>query len=89
MDPQYAEIYWLVAGIAMLALEMVVPGFVLFFFGLGALVVSASLWFFPEGSLSIVVQLGIFLGVSLISFALLRKVLLESIFTSSGSGKKK
>ncbi len=88
MNPQYAEIYWLVIGIALLALEMVVPGFILFFFGLGALVVSVALWFVPEGSLSIIGQIGIFLGFSLVSFALLRKFLLNKIFTSSGTSKK-
>ncbi len=74
------ELYWLIIGVLLLLLELGLPGFVLFFFGVGALVVSAALWLLPEGSMPIVWQLGLFLVVSLLSLVTLRGVILRRFF---------
>ncbi|MCB1755412.1 MAG: NfeD family protein [Gammaproteobacteria bacterium] len=44
--------HWLVFGMLLMAAEIFIPSFTIFWFGLGALVVSALLWFFPALSLS-------------------------------------
>jgi membrane protein implicated in regulation of membrane protease activity len=38
------ELYWLISGIALIVLELVVPGAILMFLGAGALVVAFLLW---------------------------------------------
>ena len=47
------ELYWiwLAAGVLMILLELVVPGFVICFFGISALVAGAVDFFFPAFSL--------------------------------------
>lgn len=39
--------HWLLLGMALLLLELVLPSFTVFWFGLGALVVGVVLWIFP------------------------------------------
>ncbi len=82
------ELYWLIIGVLLLLLEMGLPGFVLFFFGVGALVVAAALWLLPAGSLPIVWQLGLFLAVSLLSLAALRGVVMRKFFALPAVDKK-
>jgi len=69
MDLTTAGLIWLAAGVLFLVLESVLPGFVLFFFGLGALVTSLSSWLFQ---LTLNEQLVIFLVSSLLSLITLR-----------------
>jgi len=57
-----AALIWLATGVFLLVLEMVLPGFVLFFFGLGALVTFLCSWLLHP---SLNVQLLIFLVSSL------------------------
>ncbi len=89
-----SQLYWLIIGVLMLLLEMALPGFVLFFFGLGALVVSAVLWLLPAGSMPIVWQLVLFLTVSLLSLGVLRGMIMRRFFTppevdkAAGSGER-
>ena len=65
------EFIWCILGIIMLMVEFVLPGFVIFFFGIGALFVALLCFFFS--SLSINAQLIIFLVSSIIFLIVLRK----------------
>lgn len=64
------ELIWLLAGLALMLLELATPGFVLFFFGLGAWV--AALWAFT-GAGELTSQLVVFLVSSLLFLVFLRK----------------
>ena len=64
------ELVWLLAGLALMLAELATPGFILFFFGLGALVTSAWAWTGMGGLGS---QLVVFLVSSLIFLVTLRK----------------
>ncbi len=67
-------VLWFLAGLLLLLGELVMPGLVLIFFGLGAWVTALACLFFDIG---INVQLAIFLASSIISLALLRKAIRE------------
>ncbi len=41
-------IFWLVMGMVLLITEVVTPGFVIFFFGLAAVIVGLLIWFIPS-----------------------------------------
>lgn len=64
------SVIWFVIGFAFFLLEFVVPGFILFFFGIGAWVVGITTLF---TDLSLNFQLLIFLASSLITVVLFRK----------------
>ncbi len=72
-----AEVIWFLIGIAFFVLEMVVPAFVICFFGVGAWVTALVLLFV---SMSLNMQLVVFLASSLLSLFLLRKYI-QRIFT--------
>lgn len=63
---------WFVMGVICFLLEMVLPGFVIFFFGVGAWVTALVCWLYP---ITLNWQLAIFLSSSLLSLLLLRKVI--------------
>lgn len=64
--------WWTLAGVALMICEFMVPGLILFFFGLGALVTAlVTLLFLP----SLTVQLVIFIVASLIALFGLRRFL--------------
>lgn len=65
-------LFWLIIGVMLLFLELAVPGFVLFFFGLGALITSAGAYLFD---LSLNWQLALFIVASLVSLFSLRNVI--------------
>jgi len=65
-----AEITWLIIGIVFLALEMAMPGFVVFFFGVGAWLTALFTFIVP---VALNVQLVVFLATSIISLLSLRK----------------
>lgn len=69
---EHNEVVWFLIGLALILLELVVPGLVLIFFGIGAWV-TALVCLFLDVSLN--TQLFIFLISSLASLALLRKAL--------------
>ena len=73
-------LFWLVMGIMLFVMEMAVPGFVLFFFGLGAWVTAGVLWLYP---ISIALQLAIFLVASLVSLAVFQKLFRGSLFAGN------
>lgn len=71
------EITWFVLGIVLLAFEMALPGFVIFFFGVGALLTAAATLLFP---INLNGQLIVFLISSLASLFLLRKYIKRTFF---------
>jgi len=64
------ELLWFIAGLAMLLLEFIVPGLIIFFFGVGAFVVALLCIFFD---ISINLQLLIFLVSSTLLLLILRR----------------
>lgn len=66
------EIVWLIIGIVFLALEMILPGFVIFFFGIGAWLTALVVFVSP---VSLNMQLLIFLVTSLTSLFALRQII--------------
>lgn len=64
---------WLIAAVILLVLEFVIPGVLIIFFSFGAFVLLLLTWIFP--SLSLDLQLIIFLIVSVLSLILLRRQL--------------
>lgn len=62
-------LYWLIIGILLFFLELALPGFILFFFALGAIITAIAAWLVP---LSIAWQLALFIVASLASLFLLR-----------------
>ncbi len=78
------EIIWIVIGIIMLILEFGLPGLIIFFFGLGALVTGFLCLFF---NLSLNAQLIIFILTSVITLLTLRKWL-KKIFYGRISSQK-
>ncbi len=65
-----AGLMWLIMGGICFVLEMILPGFVLFFFGLGSWITALSCWLFP---VSLNTQLSVFLISSLVSLFSLRR----------------
>jgi membrane protein implicated in regulation of membrane protease activity len=72
---------WFLAGIAFYVIELILPGFVIFFFGAGAWCVALTL---AVLDLSLSVQLMIFISCSLISLLLLRSWL-RTVFLGDSS----
>ena len=64
------EVIWFLVGLALLILEFAMPGLIIFFFGVGACVVAVVCL---VTQISLNVQLGIFIGASVLSLLLLRK----------------
>lgn len=54
--------HWIVLGIALVVLELIVPSFTIFWFGLGAILTGLTVLFFPGASLA--VQLALFTASS-------------------------
>ncbi len=44
------EVIWFVLGLLLMVLEMLLPGFVIFFFGLGAMITAGLVWVMPDAS---------------------------------------
>ena len=70
------EIIWFIIGLILALSEFAMPGFIVFFFGLGAALTGACCLFFD---ISLNVQLLLFVAFSLISLLAFRK-LLKRIF---------
>lgn len=69
IDP---AVYWLIIGVMLFFLELALPGFILFFFGLAALITALVAWLTP---LEIAWQLAIFIFSSVASLVTLRDVI--------------
>lgn len=74
-----SKLVWVCIGFVLFALEFAVPGFILFFFGIGAWVV-AIICFFTD--ISINTQIIIFIASSLITVLLFRKWLRQKLGNS-------
>ncbi len=83
MSLPYPELYWLIIGVTLLLLELALPGFIIFFFGLGALFTSCAAWLLPPENFPIAWQLAMFLVTSLLSLVALRGIILRKFFTPS------
>lgn len=79
IDP---ALYWLIIGVMLLFLEMALPGFILFFFGLAALITALVAWLTPIG---IAWQLGLFIVASIGSLLSLRDVIQRKFFNTSNT----
>lgn len=69
-DPYFL---WGVIGLLLIASEMIIPGFTIFFFGLGALLVALVTLIFPFLSGSFVWQIVLWMAASVFTFVFLRK----------------
>ena len=78
------ELIWFVAGVVMLILEFMLPGLIIFFFGVGACFVGALCLIFD---LSLNAQLIIFILSSIILLLTLRKWL-KTVFTGRIKSKE-
>jgi len=81
IDP---ALYWLIIGVMLFFLEMAVPGFVLFFFALGALVTALVAWLTPVG---VAWQLALFISASLVSLLSLRGVIQKKFLSSASDAE--
>jgi len=63
MEIVYPSLMWLIIGVSLFVLEMAVPGFILFFFGLAAWLTALGCYLFQWG---VTTQLGFFLVASLV-----------------------
>jgi len=68
-----ASLFWLLLGIFFMVLEALTPGFFLAFFGLGAWVISAMVFFLPSMGQNL--QWFVFLVVSVASLLIFRRKL--------------
>jgi membrane protein implicated in regulation of membrane protease activity len=76
-------VIWFIIGFLFFLLEFAVPGFILFFFGLGAWVVAAMTLFMD---LSIDIQVFVFLGSSLLTVLVFRKWVRAKLGMKKASG---
>jgi len=74
-------VWWVLVGIGLMICEFAIPGLILFFFGLGALLTGLLVAFVP---MSLTVQLAIF-GVASLVFLFGLRRLLKPIFTGRTS----
>jgi membrane protein implicated in regulation of membrane protease activity len=77
-------VIWFIIGFAFFLLEFALPGFIVFFFGVGAWVVAFILLFVD---LSINTQLAIFLGSAILTILLFRTWVKKLIWTKSHSSE--
>ncbi len=71
---------WLIIGVILFILEMAVPGFILFFFGIAAWITALGSYFFDW---NITIQLSVFLVASLASLFGLRRLVQKTFMGDS------
>jgi inner membrane protein len=76
------ELVWFIVGLGLFLLELVIPGFVIFFFGLGAWVAALSCLLGEPGTN---LQIIIFAVASVLSLVGLRKIMQKKFFYSKGT----
>ena len=64
-----AQVIWFIVGFVMLIMEMLLPGLIIFFFGIGAWITAMVCWLVPMG---INMQLGLFIVSSVLLLVVLR-----------------
>jgi membrane protein implicated in regulation of membrane protease activity len=65
-----AKYLWLLAGVVMIILEFMLPGFVIVFFGVGAILVGVICWLW---TISFNAQLVLFMAISVVLLLAIRK----------------
>jgi membrane protein implicated in regulation of membrane protease activity len=75
------ELFWFIIGLGLFLLELVVPGFFIFFFGLGAWV-TALVCLIAEPGTNL--QIIIFAITSVLSLIALRRIIQKKFFYSNG-----
>lgn len=70
MDAELTPLVWFVAGVIFFLAELAIPGFIIFFFGIGAWATGIAALLGLE---NLTIQLLIFISVSLISLIIFRK----------------
>jgi len=80
------ELFWFFIGLVLLLLELVLPGFFIFFFGLGAWI-TALVCLIGEPSVNL--QIIIFAITSVLSLVALRKIIQKKFFDSKGDESEK
>lgn len=70
-DLNNSSFLWLIFGLALMLAELIMPGFVVFFFGIGALITAALSYFGIINNFGL--QIGVFLASSMIVLFLFRK----------------
>lgn len=71
-----STVLWFIAGTLLFLLEFALPGFIVFFFGIGAWVVAIITLFSP---ISVTTQLFIFIATSILTVLLFRKWLRKQL----------
>lgn len=79
------SLIWFIAGIIFLFAELIMPGFIIFFFGIGSLITALLTYLLNIDSVT--VQIMIFLVSSLLSLILLRKFFGNLFKGKTGSDK--
>jgi membrane protein implicated in regulation of membrane protease activity len=75
MDVTYLPYVWAAFGILLMASEMLIPGFVIFFFGIGAVATGVLSGLLPFLRTRFLLQTIVWLGSSALSLGLLRRLL--------------
>ena len=78
-------LYWLIIGVMLFVLELVLPGFVLFFFATGALLTALVAWLVPATSVAL--QLALFSIASLTTLLSLRGVIQKRFFAPAATAE--
>lgn len=76
------ELFWFLIGLVLFLLELVIPGFFIFFFGLGAWI-TALVCLIGEPGTNL--QIIIFAVTSILSLIALRRIIQEKFFYSKGN----
>jgi len=76
------EIFWFVLGLVLFLAELIIPGFFIFFFGLGAWVTAVVCLIGDPG---VNLQIIIFAFVSVLSLVTLRRIIQKKFFYSKGN----
>lgn len=74
--------WWLVIGLLLMAAEVIIPGFVIFWFGVGAIVTGICAFLGVE---TVILQTMIFAIVSILLVSISRKFFINMIKSSPGS----
>jgi membrane protein implicated in regulation of membrane protease activity len=76
------ELFWFAFGLVLFLLEVVVPGFIIFFFGVGAWVTALICLLFDPGTNMQIVIFGI---TSILSLIALRRIIQKKFFYDKGN----
>jgi inner membrane protein len=76
------ELFWFIIGLGFFLLELVIPGFFIFFFGLGAWVTALICLIWEPG---INLQIIVFAITSVLSLIALRRIIQKKFFYSKGN----